>query len=162
MMRFSCAVSKLAAGKTLHSAGVCVLVLLTALLLNAPPAGALPPASGSKCKPDWVNNPDAMACFTQGEEDVRNGVAHPHYVACTAAGEIFCCVDNDHGGQDCDAVKTSGGGHQHIGPTQVGAILEAQQTMFAAMSRMSVKVDKLETQLRELNRKCSPPGSAAP
>jgi hypothetical protein len=54
-------------------------VIVGALLAIAAPAGALPPASGSKCRSDWVNNEGAMACFIQGEEDLRNGVAHPHH-----------------------------------------------------------------------------------
>src|SRR5260370_38062097 len=83
------------------------LVLLSMLLLGSPYARALPPADGSKCKPDWVNNPGAMDCFIQSEEDVRNGVSHPHYVACTNDAEILSCVNNNNGAQNCDAVKVS-------------------------------------------------------
>src|SRR5260370_26809093 len=84
------------------------LILLSMLLLGSPYARALPPADGSKCKPDWVNNPGAMDCFIQSEEDVRNGVSHPHYGACTNEGEILCCVKNNNGAENCEAVKVSG------------------------------------------------------
>ena len=66
------------------------MVLLSMLVLGSSSANALPPASGSKCSSDWVNNEGAMQCFIQGEEESRSGVKHPHYVACTAAGEVFC------------------------------------------------------------------------
>jgi hypothetical protein len=77
------AVSGLAATTILPSARV------GGLLMGSPTASALPPASGSNCNSNWVNNAGAIDCFIQGEEDVRNGVAHPHYVACTKAGECF-------------------------------------------------------------------------
>ena len=64
-------------------------------------------ASGSNCNASWVNNAGAMACFIQGEEEANAGAAHPHYVACSAAGEIFCCQDNDRGAQDCVATAST-------------------------------------------------------
>jgi hypothetical protein len=95
MRRFSYAISRLGG------------FFLLMLVLGSAPASALPPASGSKCKSDWVNNTGAMDCFIRGEEEVRNGVNRPHYVACTSDGEI-CCADNNHGGQDCEpAAKAS-------------------------------------------------------
>src|SRR5687767_2005839 len=97
-----------------QSYAVLVVLALSTLLLAAAPASALPIASGSKCNSTWVNNPEAMACFIQGQEDIRNGVSRPHYVACTAGGEIFCCVDNANG-QDCEAVAQSKtGGRRHL------------------------------------------------
>jgi hypothetical protein len=81
-----------------------VLALLAAALLAAGAAQALPPADGSKCRSSWVDNPDAMACFIRGEEETRSGQPSPHYVACTSAGEIFCCV-NTARGQTCEAVR---------------------------------------------------------
>ena len=99
------------------------LPVLALLTFPMSAALAMPPADGSKCSSDWVNNPAAMACFTQGEEESRAGVAHPHYVACTAAGEVFCCVDTDKG-QNCEAVMaTNGGSRTH---TWTQAILAAQ------------------------------------
>ena len=122
------------------------LVLLSMLIIDSPSANALPPASGSNCKSDWVNSAGAMACFTQGEEDIRNGVSHPHYVACTKAGEVFCCVDVG-GGQNCEAVRADGGGREHIQAAQLAAILDAQQTILTLLGRLSAKVDNLESKL---------------
>ena len=76
--------------------------LMFAMALAPAPAAAKPIATGSQCNSNWVHNAGAMACFTQGEEEGRNGVSHPHYVACVG-GDVFCCVDNDAGAQDCIA-----------------------------------------------------------
>jgi hypothetical protein len=95
----------------------------------------------------------AMACFIQGEEDLRNGVSHPHYVACSNAGEVFCCVDNDKG-QDCEAVKT--GGRRPTDAAMLGAILDTQQTILTTLGRISTKIDDIESKLRDQNRKGSP------
>jgi hypothetical protein len=74
------------------------------LVLAAHGAVAKPKiASGSNCRSDWVNNEGAMQCFIQGEEESHAGAAHPHYVACSAAGDVFCCQDDDRGNQDCVA-----------------------------------------------------------
>jgi hypothetical protein len=81
-------------------------------------------ATGSKCSSDWVNNEGAMQCFIQGEEDVRAGVKHPHYVACQG-GDIFCCKDNDDGGQDCAAQAKTRPPSKDI---WIRAILAAQLT----------------------------------
>jgi hypothetical protein len=116
------------------------------LVLGSTSANALPPASGSNCSSNWVNNAGAMACFTQGEEDIRNGVAHPHYVACTKAGEVFCCVDQS-GGQNCEAVRAGEGGHEHIQAAQLAAILDAQQTTLTLLQQISARLLKLESRL---------------
>jgi hypothetical protein len=121
--------------------GCAALCALAAAALAPLPARALPIASGANCKSDWVNNAGAMACFIQGEEEIRNGVAHPHYVAC-AGGDIFCCVDNDAGHQDCVA--------QAIGPraTQaqwIRAILASHKTMVSRLGRYSVKAGALQS-----------------
>jgi len=129
MRRFSYAVSRVGG------------VFLLMLVIGSPPASALPPASGSKCKSDWVNNAAAMDCFIQGEEDVRNGVSHPHYVACTSAGEVFCCVDNNHGGQDCEVAARTSDPKRPIENLQMAAILDAQQTILTLLSRICAKVD---------------------
>jgi hypothetical protein len=78
MRRVSYAVFATAAATILHLARMGGLVLLFMLVLGSPFASALPIASGSKCKSDWVNNAGAMACFIQGEEELRKGVSHPH------------------------------------------------------------------------------------
>jgi hypothetical protein len=148
-MKHHAAVSSTAA--IAHPARIGALAMLAVLIVSSSPAGALPPASGSKCKADWVNNAGAMACFVQGEDDVRNGAKHPHYVACTAAGEIFCCVDNDHGGQDCDAVMA--GGRQPSDAVKLGAILNAQMSILSTLGQLSTKVDGIESKLGELSRK---------
>jgi len=141
--------------RTVTLARLAGFALLSVLVLNSWPARALPrPASGSNCKPDWVNNAGAMACFIQGEEDVRNGVTNPHYVACLSNGEVLCCVDNNHGGQDCEAAKE--GGRPAGENAKLGAILQAQQTILTTLARMSAKLDKLEHKVGELNRKPSP------
>jgi hypothetical protein len=152
MRRLRYAVSTLSAGTVIHSVRIGGLVLLSMLAMGSPSASALPIASGSKCSSNWVNNEGALACFIQGEEDVRNGVSHPHYVACSSAGETFCCVDNDHGGQDCEAVMVSGP-RRPIEAVQLGAILDAQQTILTKLSQVSNKVDNMESKLTDLNRK---------
>ena len=94
-----------------------------------------------------------MDCFIQSEEDLRNGVSHPHYVACTSAGEIFCCVNNDHGDQDCQvAVKTSGP-KRPLEAVQLGAILDAQQTILTLLGRICAKVDCSVTKPGDVNPK---------
>lgn len=83
---------------------VLIAAILSALAL---PTNAKPKiASGSSCNSDWVNNQGAMQCFIQGEEEVRAGAAHPHYVAC-AGGDIFCCQDDSRGAQNCVAQAQS-------------------------------------------------------
>jgi hypothetical protein len=150
MRRLSFLVSALAPAAILHLARIGGLVLLFMLVLGSPSASALPIASGSKCKSNWVNNEGAMACFVQGEEDVRNGVAHPHYVACSDAGEIFCCVD-DAKGQNCEAVRA--GGRPPNENVKLGAILDAQETILTVLGQISDKVDKLESKLGNANGK---------
>ena len=115
------------------SRSLSVAIPVSFMVLLASPALALPPADGSKCSSDWVNNAGAMACFTQGEEESRAGVAHPHYVACTAAGEVFCCVDTDRG-QNCEAVMATntGGTHSKI---WVQGILAAQGAHLKALGK---------------------------
>jgi len=146
MRRLSYAVPALGAATILRSARVGALVLLSTLVLGSPSASALPPASGSKCKSDWVNNAGALACFIQGEEDVRNGVRHPHYVACTNAGEVFCCVDGDTG-QNCEAVR-AGRGH-HLERLQLGALLEGQQTVLRNLSQIVGLLNDLKATIAE-------------
>ena len=136
------------------SYAVPALVLLSTLVLGPPSASALPIASGSNCKSDWVNNPAALACFIQGEEEVRKGAQHPHYVACTAAGEIFCCQDNNNGGQNCEAVRK--GGRAHLEGLQLGAILEAQQTILKNLADIKVALNGLNATIAEPSL-CSAP-----
>jgi Spy/CpxP family protein refolding chaperone len=134
------------------------LVLLATMLLGSPSASALPPASGSKCHSDWVNKAGAMACFIQGEEDLRNGVAHPHYVACTADGEVFCCVDKT-AGQDCEVVSaTSVHGHQELENLKLQATLEAQQSIATILGKVSAKLDNLASRMGDprTGAGCSP------
>lgn len=149
MKRLHTATTAFAASTILRSAYLGLALLLSTILLGSPPAGALPPASGSKCNSNWVNNPGAMACFIQGEEDLRNGVARPHYVACTAAGDVFCCVDKA-GGQDCESVRIvggGGGGRQAIENAKVRAMLESQQTIATVLSGVSIKLDNLASRM---------------
>ena len=105
---------------------------LTMLALSTP-ALALPPADGSKCSSNWVNNASAMACFIQGEDEQHAGVKHPHYVACTSAGEVFCCVDDDRGNQNCQVAEASTGGNSHT--IWVQGILAAQAAHLQAMGK---------------------------
>ena len=79
-----------------------ISLILTAWAVGPLPAAALPIATGSQCNSKWVNNAGAMQCFIQGEEEIHAGARHPHYVACVG-GDVFCCVDNDAGNQDCIA-----------------------------------------------------------
>lgn len=104
---------------------------------------ALPPASGSKCSANWVNNQAAMACFIQGEEDIRNGVRNPHYVACTAAGEIFCCQDRN-SGQDCEAVSSIiVGPRPNFDNVRLRAMLESQRSVSMLLGRVAANLDKV-------------------
>jgi CARDB protein len=156
MRRPSNALSGLNAAVTVRLARVGVLLLLATMVLGSPSAGALPIAHGSKCPSTWVNNPEAMACFAQGQEDVANGVRRPHYVACTAAGEIFCCVDTNTG-QDCEAVQTSRPGRgPHLQDLQLSAILQAQQTILSKLAQIGGVLDDLVATMEEPNV-CSAP-----
>jgi len=92
-------------------------------------------ASGSNCSSNWVNNADAMACFIQGEEEARNGVRHPHYVAC-AGGDIFCCKDDDRGNQDCVAQASTRPPSRAV---WVRAILAAQGRHSKTVERPALK-----------------------
>jgi hypothetical protein len=121
-----------------HVARVCApagLLAVSIILCNASAAYARPVADGSKCSANWVNNAGAMNCFIQGEEDQHAGVAHPHYVACTAAGEVFCCVDDDDGNQSCEVVEAT------TGPVNsaiwVRAVLAAQASHLKALGKKS-------------------------
>lgn len=116
------------------------LVLPAAIMYSS--TNALPRADGSKCNANWVNNAGAMNCFIQGQQDIRNGVAHPHYVACTSAGEVFCCVDDDKGNQSCEV--EAAGRHSTIAQ-QLGAILNGQLTIMETMKRLSDRMDRLES-----------------
>lgn len=123
-----------------------VLAAAILLFLGVASAVAKPKvASGSKCTSDWVNNEGAMQCFIQGEEEARKGVKHPHYVACAANGDIFCCQDDDRGNQDCVAQASTR-------PTSkadlIRAILAAQRTHLKIAERPAVKGGKRETRPR--------------
>ena len=152
MRRPSHAVCALAAVKTIRSPYAGTLILVSMLLLGFRPVSAKP-ADGSKCRSDWVYNPRAMACFTQGEDDAHNGVRHPHYVACSLAGEVFCCVDDDHGSQNCEAVKE---GPRHDIDVPIAGLLQAQQTNVMMFAEISAKVDTLERRVGELNGRVRP------
>jgi hypothetical protein len=126
-------------------------VVFGALMIGAPPAVALPPVNGSNCGSNWVSNQGALECFIQGEEETNNGTSPPHYVGCSADGEIFCCVDSPKtGGQICESVGTAE--HADI-QQQVRAILEAQAAISANMARISKRLESLENKLSDQNRK---------
>jgi hypothetical protein len=116
---------------------LCAAFLAAAFSLGVSSASAMPVASGSKCNANWVNNQAAMNCFIQGEDEAHAGAAHPHYVACSAAGEVFCCVDDDKGNQNCTVAEATSG-HVSTG-TWVHAILSAQQSHIQMLSRKPVK-----------------------
>jgi len=128
----------------------CGLGLLSGLTLASLPASAMPVADGSKCNPNWVNNGGAMQCMIQGEDEANAGVSHPHYVACSAAGEIFCCVDDNKGAQNCVAEDSRG---RATLAQQLGAILNGQNAIMAVQRRMSEKVDRMESKMQELSGK---------
>jgi hypothetical protein len=111
-----------------------------ALLALPTPSLALPIADGSKCSSNWVKNASAMACFIQGEDEQHAGVKHPHYVACTAAGEVFCCVDDDRGNQDCEVATASTGGGTHT-TIWVQGILAAQRAHLKALGKKAAPKD---------------------
>jgi hypothetical protein len=106
--------------------------------LSFSPARAMPVASGSKCNANWVNNQAAMSCFIQGEDEAHAGAAHPHYVACSAAGEVFCCVDDDKGNQNCTVAEATAG-HPASTASWIHAILSAQQSHIQMISRKPAK-----------------------
>jgi len=108
----------------------------TLLVLAAPTANARPKiATGSNCSSTWVNNAGAMACFIQGEDEARNGVRHPHYVACSG-GDIFCCKDDDRGNQDCIAQASTRPPSKDV---WIRAILAAQRAHLKRAERPLVK-----------------------
>ena len=132
------------------------LLLLSILVIGSSSAMALPPASGSKCSSNWVNNEGALDCFIQGEDETNNGVSNPHYVACTNDGDVMCCQDDAKGNQTChlaDAVVKSG---PSIQVRQIAAILSAQQTTLIMMNKLSKKVETLNTKMEEMNGKAAP------
>ena len=139
------------------AARICGLITFSMFLLMTGYANALPPADGSKCSSNWVNNNAAMNCFIQGEDETHAGVAHPHYVACTAAGEVFCCVDDNKGNQNCEvcAANTKGGRLPTVNQ-QIGAILNAQLLIMSNMNRLSTRMDTLEGKVSETSRKAAP------
>lgn len=147
MERSRNALSWLTANAT--GAGIRASIVFATLAMGAPHAIALPPANGSNCGSNWVNNEGALECFIQGEEDTNTGTSPPHYVGCTADGEIFCCVDTGKG-QVCESVGTAG--HADV-QQQVRAILEAQAAISASMARISKRLDSLENKLSDQNRK---------
>ncbi len=143
MTRSSHAAPSLAA-----TAAVGLLALSGALLLRPSPAVALPIPTGSQCNSTWVNNAGAMSCFIQGEDEVRNGARHPHYVAC-AGGDIFCCVDNDNGNQNCVAQARGRPANRN---DWIRAILGAHKTMLTRMDRYAGKPRDLQSRIPERGR----------
>ncbi|HEY1300711.1 MAG TPA: hypothetical protein VGF07_09455 [Stellaceae bacterium] len=116
------------------------------------PAVALPIASGSQCSSNWVNNEGALNCFIQGEEETRNGAKHPHYVAC-AGGDVFCCVDDDRGAQDCVAQARAKPANN---ADRLRAILAAHRTMLMRLGRYYSRPDGLPTKTPNSPRKAPP------
>jgi hypothetical protein len=88
-----------------------------------------------------------MNCFIQGEDEQHAGAKHPHYVACTAAGEVFCCQDNDQGGQNCEVAEASTG-HPVNNAIWVRAVLAAQASHLKALGKTSRPVDGASEPLR--------------
>ena len=129
-----------------------ILAAACALMAPPTPAAALPIATGSNCSSTWVNNAGAMACFTQGEEEGRNGAKHPHYVAC-AGGDVFCCKDDDHGNQDCVAQAA---GIPATRADWIKAILSAHRTTLTRLGRYSSKTRPIQSQVPAAAAK-SPP-----
>lgn len=127
------------------------LLLLCILFLGVSSASALPIATNAKCNPDWPNNPGADKCVTQEEQDITNNVAHPHYVACTSDGTLFCCVDNDNGGQDCTAIEDATLGTRGIlGDLQLDATIGGQQATATGLSQIQQQLKDMKTELDTL------------
>jgi hypothetical protein len=126
-------------------------IAVVALFAGSGSGVALPPVNGSNCGSNWVNNQGALECFIQGENETNGGSSNPHYVGCSADGEIFCCFDNPKtGGQVCESVGTAE--HADV-QQQVRAILQAQAAISAGMARLSKRLDDLENKLSDQNRK---------
>ncbi len=122
------------------AAALGVLCLCITLLAGPSPAAALPIATGSQCSSSWVNNPGALNCFIQGEDETRTGAKHPHYVAC-AGGDIFCCKDDDHGNQDCVAQAA---GRPTTRADWLKAILSAHRAMLMSVGRYGGKPGRIQ------------------
>jgi hypothetical protein len=105
----------------------------SAVLLGAglaSPAAAAPKiTTGAGCSSTWVNNPGAMDCFIQGEDETNAGAKHPHYVTCDPGGDILCCQDNDAGHQIC--VEAAASGHTTIAQ-QIRALIAGQKLLLKA------------------------------
>ena len=130
------------------------LITFSILALAAGYANALPPADGSKCSSNWVNNNAAMNCFIQGEDETHAGAAHPHYVACTAAGEVFCCVDDNKGNQICEVCAATAKAPSEA--AKLNALINGQMMMQANMNQLSTRVGGLESTVGTMNRKAAP------
>lgn len=139
--------------RALAGSGALILLALPAgLAMGVSPVAALPIATGSQCNSKWVNNAGAMSCFIQGEDEARAGASHPHYVACVG-GDVFCCVDNDHGNQDCVA---QAGGRPANQADWLKAVLGAHRNMTMSLGRYSGKSRGLRSEIPNAGRKTEP------
>ena len=130
-----------------------LIAALAVLAIGSPLAVALPPANGSNCSSDWVDNECALNCFIQGEEDGNGNSSNPHYVGCTKDGEIFCCVDRRGQGQVCESC--AGAARADVA-RQVAAILESQRLTASALARMSERINELQDMMTNQNRNNPP------
>jgi len=137
-----------------RTGGICGLIIFSLLVVTIGYANALPPADGSKCKSNWVNNNAAMNCFIQGEDEAHAGAAHPHYVACTSAGEVFCCVDDDRGNQNCEVCAADA--KPPSDAAKLNALIDGQMMMQANMKKLSTRVGGLESKAAGMNRATAP------
>ena len=149
-LRRRCSVSLLHPTRS-HVRGL--IAALAVLAIGSPLAVALPPANGSNCSSDWVDNECALNCFIQGEEDGNGNSSNPHYVGCTKDGEIFCCVDRRGQGQVCESC--AGAARADVA-RQVAAILESQRLTASALARMSERINELQDMMTNQNRNNPP------
>jgi hypothetical protein len=75
-------------------------------------------------------------------------------VACTSAGEVFCCVDDDRGNQNCEVCAATAKPPSEA--AKLNALINGQIMMQAEMKKLSTRVGGVETKVGGMNRASAP------
>ncbi len=133
------------------------LVLLSILFLGVSSARALPVATLDNCPSNWTNNPGAMQCEQQGEQDIINGVTDNHYVACDGDGTLLCCTGSA-GHQDCQEITDRTlGTRSPLGDLQGSVQFGGLQVTTSLLNQIQQEVQQIKTEVDNLSQQCPPP-----